>query len=134
MGHSQACYNDADLIMANILIVDDQLVMRNMFKTILKPLGHQMILKEDGQLALDAATTQQFDLVLTDLYMPELNGIELTLRLRKIKSYISKPIFIVSTESATNKKKEGKAAGATGWIVKPISSDKLLPVIKNYLS
>lgn len=120
--------------MANILIVDDQLVMRNMFKAILKPLGHHMVLESDGKRAYNAAKATQFNLILTDLYMPELDGIQLTIALRKQKCYTSVPIFIVSTESATNKKKDGKAAGATGWIVKPITSDKLLPVIKNYLS
>ncbi|PCJ20478.1 MAG: response regulator [Gammaproteobacteria bacterium] len=120
--------------MANILVVDDQLVMRNMFKTILRPLGDHIVLEADGMLAYARAKALQFDIILTDLYMPKLDGIQLTTELRKLPNYARTPIFVVSTESATDKKKDGKAAGATGWIVKPITSDKLLPVIKNYLS
>ena len=119
--------------MKRILIADDQLVMRNMFKSILAGQGYELALAVDGNDALDRAKGTVFDMVITDLYMPHLDGINLTKKLRSLQAYQGKPILIVSTESATKKKAEGKAAGATGWIVKPVSSDVLLPVVKKLL-
>lgn len=119
--------------MKRILIADDQLVMRNMFKSILAGQGYQLELAVDGKHAYTLATSTSFDMVITDLYMPHLDGIQLTKKLRALKTYIGKPILIVSTEGATQKKAEGKAAGATGWIVKPVSSDVLLPVVHKLL-
>ena len=120
--------------MASILVVDDQLVMRNMFKNILLIDGYDVDLANDGKQAYSAATKKKYDLVITDLYMPELNGIELTVRLRKLNAYKGVPILVVSTESAVGKIEEGKKAGATGWVVKPVSDQKLLPILKKLLS
>ncbi len=120
--------------MKRILIADDQLVMRNMFKSILAGQGYELALAVDGNDALDRAKSTVFDMVITDLYMPHLDGINLTKKLRSLQEYQGKPILIVSTEGATKKKAEGKAAGATGWIVKPVSSDVLLPVVKKLLA
>ena len=119
--------------MKRILIVDDQLVMRNMFKSILSGHGYELTLSVDGKEAYSLATSSVFDMVITDLHMPHLDGIQLTVKLRSLQAYQGKPILIVSTEGATKKKVEGKAAGATGWIVKPVSSDVLLPVVKKLL-
>ncbi|PCJ47550.1 MAG: response regulator [Moraxellaceae bacterium] len=116
--------------MVRILVADDQLVMRNMFKSILAPAGYDLTLAVDGKDAYTQATANDFDMIITDLYMPHMDGIELTAKLRTLKAYQGKPILIVSTESATKKKDAGKAAGATGWIVKPVSSDVLLPVVQ----
>lgn len=116
--------------MSNILIADDQLVMRNMFKAIFKGTDHALTLVEDGEQAYNTARRTVFDLILTDLYMPKLNGIELTEKLRQLTSYRKTPILIVSTEGATAKKEEGRKAGATGWVVKPISEQVLLPILK----
>jgi len=115
--------------MKRILVADDQLVMRNMFKSILAPRGYELTLAVDGEEAYQYALSNSYDLVISDLYMPHLNGIELTGKLRKLSAYRHKPILIVSTEGAIKKKQEGKKAGATGWIVKPISGDVLLPVV-----
>jgi len=119
--------------MKRILVVDDQLVMRNMFKSILAGQGYELTLAVDGKDAFTVATGNEFDLVITDLYMPHLDGIQLTEKLRKLTSYKGKPILIVSTEGATSKKAAGKAAGATGWIVKPVSGDVLLPVVRKLI-
>ncbi len=120
--------------MINILVVDDQLVMRNMFKNILEPEGYNITLAEDGSIAYNKAMSNKYDIVLSDLYMPKLNGIELTKKLRDSKQYRGIPILIVSTEGAQEKKMEGKAAGASGWIVKPITGNVLLPTIKNLIN
>lgn len=119
--------------MAKILIADDQLVMRNMFKVILQDEPHELTLAVDGQDALDIAQTQRFDLVLSDLYMPKLNGIELVEKLRALPTYKGVPILIVSTENKEDKKAAGRQAGANGWIIKPITKDRLLPAIKKLL-
>ncbi|OUS26253.1 hypothetical protein A9Q99_18650 [Gammaproteobacteria bacterium 45_16_T64] len=119
--------------MKRILVADDQLVMRNMFKSILSPEGYDLVLACDGKEAYQLATGSDFDLVITDLYMPHLNGIELTTKLRALKVYSGKPILIVSTEGAAGKKAEGKQAGATGWIVKPVSGDILLPAVRKLM-
>lgn len=119
--------------MGKILVADDQLVMRNMFKTILSQTDHEIDFVADGASAYDEAKKKRYDLVITDLYMPHLTGIELTRKLRHLTTYKGVPILVVSTENAVDKKSEGKAAGATGWIVKPISSKKLLPAISKLL-
>ena len=120
--------------MQKILVADDQLVMRNMFKNILESEGYDVDYAENGKVAYTKATGKRFDLVITDLYMPELTGIQLTTKLRKVTSYNGIPILIVSTEGATKIKSQGRAAGASGWIVKPITSDVLLPAVKKLLS
>ncbi len=119
--------------MAKVLVVDDQLVMRNMFKAIFKSTEHEITVAVDGEDGYIQATKQRFDLILTDLYMPKLNGIELTKKLRGLSQYARTPILIVSTEGATAKKVEGKAAGASGWVVKPISDKILLPIVKKLI-
>ena len=119
--------------MGQILVADDQLVMRNMFKSILTQTDHQVDYASDGEMAYKEATKKKYDLIITDLYMPHLTGIDLTKKLRALSNYKGVPILIVSTENATNKKIEGKQAGASGWIVKPISSNKLLPAINKLM-
>ena len=119
--------------MSQILVADDQLVMRNMFKAILSQTDHDTTYTADGEEAYSAATKTRYDLVITDLYMPKLTGIELTKKLRKLSNYKGVPILVVSTENASDRKMEGKSAGASGWIVKPISSNKLLPALKKLL-
>ena len=120
--------------MPSILVADDQLVMRNMFKNILEPEGYDVTYAEDGKIAYQKATGKRFDIVITDLYMPELTGIELTRKLRANSTYNGVPILVVSTEGAKKIKSEGRAAGASGWIVKPISANVLLPAVKKLLA
>jgi len=119
--------------MAKILIADDQLVMRNMFKVILQDEPHTIKLVCDGEEAYLEARSTQYDLVLSDLYMPKLDGIELTKKLRGLSKYNGIPILIISTENKEDKKAAGRAAGANGWIIKPITKDRLLPAIKKLL-
>jgi len=119
--------------MKSILVADDQLAMRNMFKNILEMEGFSIDLANDGEQAYKAATQKKYDLVITDLYMPKKTGIELTQDLRGLSSYIGVPILIVSTESSTDKMNAGKKAGANGWIVKPVTKEKLEKVINKLL-
>ncbi len=117
-----------------ILVVDDQLAMRRMFKVIFDMTDHQVDFAEDGLLAYQAAMKKRYDLIITDFHMPNCNGIELTQRLRKHTNYNGVPILVVSTEGNKNKKSEGRAAGANGWVVKPVSAEVLLPAVERLLA
>ncbi|MCB1753772.1 MAG: response regulator, partial [Gammaproteobacteria bacterium] len=86
-----------------------------------------------GQDALNKARQNQVDLVLSDVNMPVMDGITLIKNLRTLPNYKFTPILMLTTESAADKKGEGKAAGATGWIVKPFNPDQLLNTIKKVL-
>jgi two-component system chemotaxis response regulator CheY len=87
----------------------------------------------DGQEALNKAKSQQFDLIVTDVNMPVMDGITFIRNLRAVPSYKFTPMLMLTTESAADKKSEGKAAGATGWIVKPFNPDQLLSTINKVL-
>lgn len=115
--------------MASILAVDDSPSMRQMVSFTLKEAGYDVIEAEDGVDALAKAKRSTVQLVLTDVNMPKMDGIELIRELRELPSYKGVPILMLTTESGTDKKLEGKAAGATGWIVKPFDPEKLLATI-----
>ena len=119
--------------MAKILAVDDSASMRQMVSFTLKAAGHTVMDAEDGQQALNIAKTQSFDLVLTDVNMPIMDGLTLTKELRDLPDYRFTPILILTTEAGKEKKQEGRAAGATGWLVKPFNPDQLLATIKKVL-
>ncbi|PCK09669.1 MAG: response regulator [Alteromonadaceae bacterium] len=117
----------------SILVVDDQLAMRRMFKAIFAEANYDVDMAEDGLIAYSAARKKRYDLVISDYHMPNCNGIELTKKLRALSTYKGVPILIVSTESNKDKKNEGRAAGANGWVVKPISTEVLLPAVNKLL-
>ena len=116
--------------MANILAVDDSASMRQMVSFTLKGAGHTVTEANDGQAALEIAKGKSFDLVLTDVNMPKLDGISLARELRSLPSFKFTPILMLTTEAGLDKKGEGKAAGATGWIVKPFNPEQLLATVK----
>jgi len=120
--------------MATILTVDDSASMRKMVSFTLKAAGHEVIEAVDGEDALAKAKTSKLDLVLADVNMPKMDGITLIRELRKLPNYKFTPMLMLTTESASDKKSEGKAAGATGWLVKPFDPDKLLATIKKVMS
>jgi two-component system chemotaxis response regulator CheY len=120
-------------IMAKILAVDDSASMRQMVSFTLKGAGHDVLEACDGVEALNLANQQGVDLVLSDVNMPNMDGIELCRNLRQLPSYKFTPILMLTTESAGDKKLEGKSAGATGWIVKPFNPEQLLSTIKKVL-
>jgi two-component system chemotaxis response regulator CheY len=119
--------------MQSILAVDDSASMRQMVSFTLKGAGYNVIEAADGQEALEKARGARVDLVLTDQNMPKMDGITLVKSLRGLPSYISTPILILTTESSDEMKAKGKAAGATGWLVKPFDPGKLLDVIKRVI-
>lgn len=119
--------------MATILAVDDSASMRQMVSFTLKGAGYDVVEAADGAKALEAAKGQKFDLVLSDVNMPVMDGISLIKALRALPAFRFTPILMLTTESGDNKKAEGKAAGATGWIVKPFSPDQLINTVKKVL-
>jgi two-component system chemotaxis response regulator CheY len=119
--------------MATILAVDDSASMRQMVTFTLKGAGYDVQEACDGSEALKIAKTKKFDLVLSDVNMPVMDGIELVTELRQLGEYKFVPILMLTTESAGDKKMAGKKAGATGWIVKPFNPDQLLNTIKKVL-
>lgn len=119
--------------MPNILAVDDSPSMRQMVEFTLKGAGHEVCMAEDGVDALEKAQNINVDLVLTDINMPNKNGIELLKDLRELPDYKFTPMLVLTTESSSEMKQQGKSAGATGWIVKPFNPDKLLMMIDRVL-
>ncbi len=113
-----------------ILIVDDAPTMRQMVNFTLKTAGHAVEEAGDGQEALDKVTKGlKPNLVITDLNMPKMDGISLIKALRALPALKFTPILMLTTESMESTKKEGKEAGATGWIVKPFTPEQLLKVV-----
>lgn len=115
--------------MMSILAVDDSASMRQMVTFILRGAGYEVLEAVDGQDALETAKDRQVSLVLTDVNMPNLDGISLIRELRSLPDYKFTPIIMLTTEAGEEKKRQGKAAGATGWIVKPFDPEKLVAVI-----
>ena len=115
--------------MTKILAVDDSASMRQMVAFTLKGGGFEVVEASDGVEALKLAKENDCDLVLTDVNMPNMDGISLTRELRDLSSYKFVPILMLTTESGLEKKTEGRDAGATGWIVKPFQPEKLVAVI-----
>jgi two-component system, chemotaxis family, chemotaxis protein CheY len=115
--------------MANILAVDDSPGIRQMIKILLAPGGHNVIEAGDGAQGLEKAKAIRPDLVITDLNMPVMNGLELIRALRIMPSCVDLPIVCVTSESSDAAKLEAKQAGATGWITKPFRQKQLLDVV-----
>ncbi len=113
-----------------IMTIDDSPTMRQMVSLTLSEAGYQIIEAVDGLDALAKVNGHRIDLFLSDVNMPNLDGIELTRRLRANPGTRFTPIVLVTTESQVEKKMAGKAAGASGWIIKPFDPDQLLAVVK----
>jgi two-component system, chemotaxis family, chemotaxis protein CheY len=115
--------------MMKILTVDDSASMRQMVGVTLKNAGFEVTEAVDGVEALSIAKSESFDLVLSDVNMPNMDGLTLTKELRALVKYKFVPILMLTTESTPEKKQAGRAAGATGWIVKPFNPEQLLATV-----
>lgn len=120
-------------MMASILVIDDSVSMRNMVSFTLKSQNYDTVEAANGQEALTEAQRGKFDLIISDVNMPVMDGITFCQEVRKLPSYKFTPILILTTESSGDMKAKGKAAGATGWLVKPFSPEKLLDTIKRVI-
>ena len=119
--------------MHSILAVDDSASMRQMVSFTLKNAGFNVVEAVDGQDAYDKAGQRDFQLVLTDQNMPRMDGLSLTRKLRENPRFAQTPILVLTTESSDAMKQAGRAAGATGWLVKPFDPAKLIEVIHKVL-
>lgn len=117
----------------SILVVDDSVSIRQMVETTLKSKGYQTTTASDGQAALELCQNQKFDFVLTDQNMPRMDGLTLIKSLRQMSAFRSVPIVMLTTEAGDDMKAQGRAAGATGWMVKPFDPAKLLEVAAKVL-
>ena len=116
-----------------VLAVDDSPSIRQMVSFTLKSAGYAVEDAVDGQAGLERAREKHFDLVLTDQNMPRMDGLTLIRTLRGQPDYRRVPILMLTTESSDEMKAQGRAAGATGWLVKPFDAVKLLEVIRMVL-
>lgn len=116
-----------------ILTVDDASTMRKVVALALTGAGHEVIEADDGVNALTVLQSRNVDLVITDVNMPRMDGIEFTRQARLLPRFQRTPILLLTTESDPTIKAKGRAAGATGWLVKPFQHDQLLAVVAKVL-
>ncbi len=116
-----------------ILAVDDSASIRQMVAFTLKGAGYGVVEAVDGEDALAKAKSGDINMVLTDQNMPKMDGLTLIKNLRGLPKYAATPILMLTTESGDAMKAQGRAAGATGWLVKPFDPPKLLEVVKKVI-
>lgn len=116
-----------------IMVVDDSASVRQLVSETLSDGGYEVVEASDGQDALDKFKNEPVDLVISDLNMPVMDGIELVKQLRALPGQRFLPIIMLTTESQEAKKQEGRAAGASGWLVKPFKAEQILSVVKMVL-
>ena len=119
--------------MKRIMTIDDSPSLRQMVALTLESAGFEVVEASDARDAIAKLGGREYNLFLTDLNMPGMDGIELTRKLRSMQEYRFVPIVLLTTESQTEKKMQGKAAGATGWIVKPFQPQDLLATVKKVM-
>ena len=119
--------------MKSILTVDDSPSVRQMVKFVVSAAGYAVKEAENGRDGVARARETPFDMIITDLNMPVMNGIEMIKELRKLPAYKGTPIIFLSTESDPAFKQQGKAAGASGWLAKPFNQEQLLSIVKKFL-
>jgi len=116
-----------------ILAVDDSASIRQMVSFALKGAGYEVVEAVDGEDALDKARNHNVSLILTDINMPRMDGLALVKSLRVLPRYKIAPILMLTTESSDVMKAQGRAAGATGWLVKPFDPKRLVEVVKKVI-
>ncbi len=119
--------------MKRIMTIDDSPSLRQMVALTLENAGYEVVEASDGRDAVAKLGGREYHLFVTDLNMPGMDGIELTRKLRSMPEYRFVPIVLLTTESNLEKKMQGKAAGATGWIVKPFQPADLLATVKKVM-
>lgn len=119
--------------MKKILYVDDANSLRQLVEMVLAK-DYALQTAEDGAVGLAKAQADTFDLVISDVNMPNMNGFELLAELRKIERYKYTPVLMLTTEASAEMKEKGKSLGATGWIIKPFDPEKLTRLIERVLN
>ena len=118
---------------ARVLVIDDSRSIRSMVRAALEAGGHQVLESPDGRAALATLETSPVDLILTDVNMPVMDGLALTRAVRQLDRHRTTPVLILTTEAGDDMKQRGRAAGATGWLVKPFNPDQLRQVVEKVL-
>lgn len=121
-------------VRSRVLVVDDSVSIRQMVEMTLRSANFDVTLAEDGQHALEVCADKDFDFVLTDQNMPRMDGLSLVRALRSKSAFQRTPIVMLTTESSDDMKQKGRAAGATGWMVKPFDPDKLVSVLSKLMN
>lgn len=116
-----------------ILVVDDSTVMRKLIAATLAEGDYRVLLAADGAAAMQHARAAAVDLVLTDWNMPAMGGHQLIRELRQMESHAGTPILVLTTEASAAEKADARAAGASGWLGKPIEPATLLEVVASLL-
>jgi two-component system chemotaxis response regulator CheY len=116
-----------------ILVVDDSPSMRTVIRAVLEDDGYEVAASEDGEEALASFQATTPDLVITDIYMSRMDGLTLVRGIRALPACRFLPILVLTTEAGEEMKQRGRAAGATGWIVKPFQRDQLREVVGRLL-
>ena len=126
-------YADEDFMeskMPKILIVDDSNMLRDMLKYALVDGGYNNVTEaKDGVEGLEKAKDELFDIVITDINMPNMNGFDLVKHVRALPAYATTPLLVLTTEKGDEMKAKGKDAGVTGWIVKPFLPEQVLKAV-----
>lgn len=113
-----------------VLVVDDSTSVRKLISLTLTQEGYEVLEASDGEEGFDLLAENEVKLVITDLNMPKLNGIELTQQIRQLDKYRFVPVIMLTTETETTKKQQGKDAGVSAWIVKPFQPEKLVTLVR----
>lgn len=118
---------------ANILVVDDSVTARVQYSRQLIAAGLKVTQVSNGNDALAKAVANKFDLIVTDVHMPNMSGLELIKELRKLPHYLKVPILVLTSDYSRERLKEGRAVGASGWLIKPPQPNALLKTVKKAL-
>lgn len=113
-----------------VLVVDDNATIRSLSRKILEGMSFSVEEAVDGEEGLEYCKRHQFCLILSDINMPKMNGLDMIKSIRRLPNYARIPILIISTESNPNMMQQGKTVGANGWMVKPFKREKLIEVLK----
>jgi two-component system, chemotaxis family, chemotaxis protein CheY len=116
-----------------VLIVDDSACVRRQLRRALEGDGYAVVEAENGQRGIDAISDGPVDLMIVDVNMPVMDGLEMIGKVRELQSHKKTPIFVLTTESSVSMVKQGKTLGATAWIVKPVKPDVLVKGIRGVL-
>lgn len=116
-----------------VMIIDDSASIRLVVSIALKKAGYDVLEAEDGEDALNKLTGQKVHLIVCDVNMPNMDGISFLKAVKQNQSYKFTPIIMLTTESQERKKREGRAAGAKAWVVKPFKPDRMIAAIEKLI-
>jgi two-component system chemotaxis response regulator CheY len=122
-----------DMSAKTILLVDDSATVRNQLRLALEKDGFGVLEAENGERGVAAASEAKVDLIIVDINMPVMDGVEMIRQVRSLERHRLTPIFVLTTEFSEHTVKQGKAAGATAWIVKPVKPEILIKSIRSLL-